>query len=183
MIATTIVLSLGASFLFGKLFPLAFLFLLLPTSEIVLQIFNRVLSKLFKPKILPKMDFSKGIPKNQKTMVVIPTIIKNTAKIDEMFVQLEKYYLSNKDKNLYFSLLADCAQNNEQIADVDKEIAEYGIEKAESLNKKHSSQIFFFAYRRRYWTKSENTYLGYERKRGGLMHFNSLLLKKFYYKT
>lgn len=176
---TTFVLSVGLSLLFGKFFYLAFLFLLIPVSEIVIQIFNRILSKIFKPKILPKMDFTKGIPNDCKTMVVIPTIIKNTAKIDEMFAQLEKYYLSNKDKNLFFALLADCAQNKEQIIDADKEIAEYGIAKTEELNQKYKSQTFFFAYRRRVYTESEGAYLGYERKRGALLHFNSLLLKKF----
>ena len=57
-----------------------------------------------------KLDFKDGIPKNYKTMVVIPTILKNKEKVDKMFDTLEKYYLSNKSKNIYFTLLGDACE-------------------------------------------------------------------------
>ena len=37
--------------------------------------------------------------------------------------------------------------------------------------------IFYFIYRKRIWNAKEDSYLGYERKRGALLHFNKILLK------
>ncbi len=176
--ATFLFCSFVASF-FSYFFPLVFFLILVPTSEIVIQIINRFLSGIFRPQILPKMDYSKGIPDDKKTMIVITTIIKDKKKIDEMFVQLEKYFLTNKDKNLFFTLLADCAQSERAILDNDYEIANYGIKKCEQLREKYGLPNFFYAYRKRHYNTGENAYLGYERKRGGILHLNKLLLKTF----
>ena len=53
---------------------ISFLILLIPTSEYVIQIFQYILSKFVKPKLIPKMDFENGIDEENATMVVIPTI-------------------------------------------------------------------------------------------------------------
>ena len=66
----------------------------------VIQLLNKILLKVYPCQPLPKIDFSKGIDKNNATMVVIPTIVKDKAKIDNMFQLLEKYYLANKNKLL-----------------------------------------------------------------------------------
>ena len=175
-------LTIIISFIWSKyvltIWPVAFILLLFPTSDIVLQFINKIFMRFNKPKSLPKYDFSRGIPKEYSTMVVIPTIVKNTKKIDDMFLQLEKYYLSNKTPNLYFTLLADCAESITRDCDYDKEVSEYGIKKAHELNQKYGKDLFFFLYRRRVFIESEGKFLGYERKRGALMHFNKLLLGK-----
>ena len=156
----------------------SFLLLLFPVSEVVMQLVNKVFMKFCRPKPLPKLDFSKGIPKEFSTMVVVPTIVKDTKKIDSMYKVLEKYYLSNKTPNLYFTLLGDCMEYSKQDYDLDKDIAEYGVKKAAELNKKFGKEMFFFMYRKRAFNEAEGKFLGYERKRGGLFHFNQLLLGK-----
>ena len=162
-------------------FVVGFILLLIPISEVVIQITNKIFMYFNRPRVLPKLDFSKGIPKEYSTMVVIPTIIKDTKKIDNMYRCLEKYYLSNKTANLYFTLLGDCMEYNSADYDLDPVIASYGIKKAEELNKKYGKELFFYMYRRRAFNPSEGKYLGYERKRGGLLHFNKLLLGKLSY--
>ena len=157
-------------------FIICFLLLLVPVSEVVIQVVNKLFMKFNKPKALPKLDFSKGIPKEYSTMVVIPTIIKDTKKIDNMYKCLEKYYLANKTPNLYFTLLADCMEYSKEVYENDSVIASYGVEKANELNQKYGKEMFFFMYRKRVYNPSEGKYLGYERKRGGLLHFNKLLL-------
>ena len=54
--------------------------LIIPCSEIVAQVVQYILSKTVKPKLIPKMDYQNGIPKEQATMVVIPTIVKTKEK-------------------------------------------------------------------------------------------------------
>ena len=74
----------------------SFLLFLIPSSEVIIQIIQTILSKTVKPKLIPKMDFSNGIDKGNSTMVVIPTIVKSKEKVAEMFEKLEVYYLANK---------------------------------------------------------------------------------------
>ena len=179
-VSLIIVFTLLISIVLGKfvsdIWVLGTILLLFPMSEIVMQFVNKIFMKFNKPKPLPKYDFSRGIPKEYATMVVIPTIIKNTKKIDDMFLQLEKYYLSNKTPNLYFTLLADCAESKTRDCDYDEEVAQYGIKKAKELNEKYDKELFYYLYRRRVFNECEGKFLGYERKRGGLMHFNKILL-------
>lgn len=175
LIMTFIISFILSDYLFNSRL-LSFIILIFPISEVVLQICNKVLAKKYQCKPLPKMDYSKGIPKDKATMVVIPTIVKNKAKIDEIFEKLETYYLANKSNNLYFSLLGDCFGNDEAFHPADEEIARYGLEKSKELNKKYNKQLFYFVYRQRVYNTSEDTYIGYERKRGALLHFNKLLL-------
>ena len=56
----------------------------IPATEIVMQIISYILSKTVKPQIIPKLDFSNGIDEENKTMVVIPTIIKDKEKVKEL---------------------------------------------------------------------------------------------------
>ncbi|MDD4547421.1 MAG: glucoamylase family protein [Bacilli bacterium] len=155
---------------------LGFIVLLIPISEIVNIIVQNIFLRFFKAKPLAKLDFSKGIPSNYKTMVVIPTIVKNDEKIKQVFASLEKYYLINKSKNLYFTLLADAFENSEENHKSDPDIISSGVAEAERLNKLYGKNIFNFVYRRRKYNKGEGTWLGFERKRGALLHFNDLLL-------
>lgn len=49
----------------------------IPITEIIIKIIQNILSKCIKPKLIPKMDFSSGVPKDETTMIVIPSILKN----------------------------------------------------------------------------------------------------------
>ena len=57
-----------------------FILFLIPSSEFVIQIVQYILSKIIKPKPIPKIDFMDGIDKENTCMVIIPTIIKNKEK-------------------------------------------------------------------------------------------------------
>lgn len=155
---------------------LSFFVLLIPNSELVMQVTNSILIKIFHPKAMLSLDYSKGISKDSATMVVVPTIIKNINKIDEVYHNLEMYYLANKSDHLYFTLLGDCSEEMVKVVNKDREMTEYGLKVCDALNKKYGKDIFFFVYRKRVFHKSENSYLGWERKRGALIHFNRLLM-------
>ena len=157
---------------------LGFLILWIPSSEIVITILNRILTTELKPKALPKLDFSKGIRESEATMVVIPTILKDKKKIDAMFSNLESGFLANRMDHLYFALLGDCSEQKQEAVPHDEEVAAYGIQKCKELNEKYQEERFFFLYRNRVYHETEDSYLGWERKRGALIHFNRLLLNK-----
>ena len=161
---------------------ISFIIFLIPTSEVSIQLVQYILSKTVKPKLIPKMNFSNGINEENTTMVVIPTIVKSKEKVKELMRKLEVYYLANKSPNIYFTLLGDCSQSSKEEEEFDKEVIEEGLKQVEILNKKYKIQedqelpIFNFIYRKRIFNEKENSYLGWERKRGLLNQFNEYLL-------
>ena len=181
-ISTIVLFTLVVSFFLSKYFIkyriLGFLILLIPVSQLFVQIFNQILIQVVPTKVLPKLDYSKGIPKESATMVVIPTIVANRDKIKEMFDTLETFYIINKSSNLYFTLLGDVKAADKEVCDWDEDVAKYGEEYANKLNEKYKKKLFYFIYRKRLWNEKENQFLGFERKRGALLQFNKILLKK-----
>ena len=79
-------------------------------------------------------------------------------------------------QNLYYTLIGDAAAYKEADAPWDDEVVEAGLEKVKELNEKYGAHIFNFVYRKRAWSEGEQTWLGHERKRGAILHFNDLVL-------
>ena len=175
---------------FGWLTVMLAVVLWLPMSQVVIDLFNWLLGKLHKPRGTFKLKFKEGlIPDEYATMVIMPTILKSKAKVEELMGVLEVYYLSNINRgegrdsfgrqngqNLYYTLVGDAASYQEADAPWDDEVVEAGLAKVKELNEKYGAPIFNFVYRRRAWSEGEQTFLGHERKRGAILHFNDLLL-------
>ena len=161
---------------------IAFILFFIPATEIVNQVISYILSKIVKPKIIPKIDFLNGIDEENSTMVVIPTIVKSREKVQELMGKLEVFYLANKSENLYFCLLGDCSESKYEEEEFDKDVIEEGKKQVEILNQKYPNKkipIFNFIYRKRIFNEKEESYLGWERKRGMLSQFNEYLLRKY----
>ena len=164
--------------------------LIVPMSQVAIDLFNWLLSKLHKPVGTFKLKFKDGlIPDEYATMVIMPTILKSKAKVEELLGVLEVYYLSNinrgngrdgfigtQGQNLYYTLVGDAAAYKEADAPWDDEVVEAGLAKVKELNEKYGAPIFNFVYRKRAWSDGEQTWLGHERKRGAILHFNDLVL-------
>ncbi len=151
----------------------------LPIEIIIIQLLQYILSKTIKPKLIPKLDFQNGVPKEYSTFVVIPTIITKKEKLKEMMEKLEVYYIANKSDNIYFCLLADVSTSDKENETFDEEIANSGIELSKKLNEKYPNENFprfHFIYRKRKWNDGEEAYLGWERKRGLLTQFNEYII-------
>ncbi len=148
--------------------------------EISDKLIGYILRKLVKPKILPRFDFAKTIDKKYPTYIVMPTIISSIEKLDAMINKMEVTYLSNRSENMYYMLLGDCMSSDKEVIDIDEKIVKYATKKLEELNNKYPNnhKLFNFMYRKRVYSKSEGCYMGWERKRGALTHFNKLILGK-----
>ncbi len=157
---------------------------LIPIQEIVVKIIQYILSKIVKPKMIPKLDMqTNGVPEEYATFIVIPTILKTKEKVKELMKKLEVYYMANKSENIYLALLGDCSSGKNKEEAFDEEVIQEGIKCVEELNKKYPSEEgkmpkFSFIYRKRFWNGKEECYLGWERKRGLLNQFNEYLLGK-----
>ena len=76
-------------------------------SYLSIAIVNWLSTLLVNPFPLPRMDYSKGIPPESRTIVIIPSMLINNQNIEDLVEALEVRFLANRDKNLHFGLLTD----------------------------------------------------------------------------
>ncbi len=157
---------------------LSMIFLFVFYVEVFGKIINYAIRKFMIPEILPRFDFAKTIDAKYPTYVVIPTMITSIEKLDVMIKKMEVTYLANRTENMYYMLLGDCISSDKQFLDIDNKILSYAKEKLDELNSKYEADhiLFNFMYRKRVYSKSENCYMGWERKRGALLQFNRIVL-------
>ncbi len=153
---------------------------LICTSHLAVSFVNWIGTLVVKPTLLPKMDFSKGVPEEYRTLVVVPTLLSSEADIESMLEALEVKYLANKDENLYFGLLTDFKDAKDETLPEDEWLLHLTKTKIELLNSKYGpekNQVFFLFHRPRKWNNKDKIWMGYERKRGKLTDLNSLLIE------
>ena len=165
---------------FGSLgWPLAAGLLLIPASEIAQGLVSWGIAKILPPHLLPRLDLSEGIPDSMRTMVVIPTLLLTKESVAGQFDRLEVCCLANTDPNLHFAVLSDFADSAGRAAQAkmpeDAALLELALARTAELNRRYGAERFFLFHRRREWNKSQNCYMGWERKRGKLEEFNRLL--------
>jgi len=149
--------------------------LLIWASSLIIPLVNRIASAFFRPAFLPKLELKEGIPGELRTMVVVPTLITNVGRVNELIGQIEVYYLANKHENLHFALLGDFADASSEIIQGDEKIIAAATVAIQNLNNKYGQSRFYFFHRKRIFNASEGVWMGWERKRGKLIEFNSLL--------
>ena len=148
-------------------------------SQLFLSLINWLSTIILHPRPLPKMDYSSGIPADKSTMVVVPCMLSNKATVDKLMEDLEVRFLGNTDDFLYYSLLTDFPDAEEEHMPFDEEIVAYATKQIEDLNEKYkrlSKDIFYLFHRPRKWNERERKWMGEERKRGKLAALNNLLL-------
>ncbi|MCR4300753.1 MAG: hypothetical protein NUV51_04010 [Sulfuricaulis sp.] len=147
-------------------------------SALAVPLVNRLVTLILPPRVLPRMDFSQGIPFVHRTMVVVPTLLSGPQEIDNLFEALEIRYLGNRDPNLFFALLTDFRDAPECTLPEDAALLTQARAAVQELNETYSKDrpcIFYLFHRPRVWNQYERVWMGYERKRGKLEQFNALL--------
>ncbi len=82
--------------------------LLIPASQLSLEVMNYLVMRLLPPRTLPKMDYRvSGIPDACRTLVVVPMMLADLETIQDEAEKLEIRYLANKEDNLLFGLFSD----------------------------------------------------------------------------
>jgi cyclic beta-1,2-glucan synthetase len=155
---------------------LAALLLVLPASRAATDLLNHLASFLMSPKILPKLDFSEGIPDDCATMVAVPTLLLNESQVRDLVGSLEVRYLGNATRNLHFALLTDLPDSDRQ-QDQRDALVQLAARLIRELNERYRQQgrtPFFLFHRHRAYNRTEGCWMGWERKRGKLLDFNQL---------
>ncbi len=149
---------------------------LLPLSEISVQLMNFLVSRLICPESLPRMVFEKEIPKECKTLVVVPTLFIHPQGIQEELDRLEIRYLANTESVLQFALLGDFIDASQPQMPDDESLLKVAQDGITALDKKYGPGKFFLFYRSRVWSATEDAWIGWERKRGKLEQLNCFLM-------
>jgi cyclic beta-1,2-glucan synthetase len=181
LLAQAFAVGMPAGVSYWVLLPVAIV-LLLVGSQLAAALINWLATLLVTPHLLPRMDFSKGIPPTSRTLVVVPTMLASAASIEELAEALEVRFLANRDECLHFGLLTDFRDAHEESLPEDELLVQLARTKIDELNEKYGrsdgraeEDIFFLFHRPRRWNPEEGIWMGYERKRGKLADLNALL--------
>ncbi len=161
----------------GILFVIGIL-LFVPCSDLAVSISNFLLTHLIGPVRMPKMDMSKGVPDDARTMVVVPCMLCDKKAIAGLIEKLEVRYLGNRDENIFFALLTDFTDAPAPSAPNDESLLQLAAAGIARLNHDYANlefDRFFLLHRKRLWNSAENVWMGWERKRGKIHEFNRLL--------
>ena len=160
--------------------------LLLAASQLAVGMVNWLATLLVTPRPLPRMDFSKGLPPQSRTLVVVPTLLTSAEGIESLVEALEVRFLANRDDNLHFGLLTDFADAPAETLPSDEALLALARKGIEDLNDKYGEAAnatlsgatggsFFLFHRPRRWNAREGVWMGHERKRGKLADLNAFL--------
>jgi cyclic beta-1,2-glucan synthetase len=158
-----------------------FFLLILPATQAAVDFMNNLATSLTRPRMLPKIDLSRGIPEDCATMVAVPTLLLNDTQVRGLAADLEIRYLANRMPNLYFALVTDSPDSDKPVDDKDK-LVDVCADLIRGLNARHTSggkTPFFLLHRHRIYNPSEGRWMGWERKRGKLLDLNQLLRGSF----
>ncbi len=154
------------------------IFAVIAVSQFVVTLLNWALTNLTMPDLLPRMDFSRGIPPELRTLVVVPTMLTTAESVAKLVEALEVRFLANRDDNVHFCLLSDCRDADLENMPEDAPLVDLAQAGIAALNKKYNREendAFFLFHRPRRWNPEEQMWMGYERKRGKLAELNSFL--------
>ncbi|MBF0355267.1 MAG: cyclic beta 1-2 glucan synthetase [Alphaproteobacteria bacterium] len=162
--------------------PLLGILATLATSQLGVALINWLAIVIVRPLLLPRMDFSEGIPPEFRTLVVIPTMLTNAEGVDRLLEALEVRFLANRDDSLHFGLLTDFQDAEQESLAEDEPLLQLAQAGIDALNRKYGyardsslGSIFFLFHRPRTWNPQEQAWMGFERKRGKLADLNGLL--------
>ncbi len=154
------------------------LLVIIPCSELALGLSNTLVGYIYSPTMLPKLELKSGIPGDKASFVIIPVLLTSPSRAIELVSQMEVYFLANREANLFFALIGDFKDSDVEKRDDDEAIVQAAIDGINELNRKYSPEglaIFHYFHRSRVYNRSQERWMGWERKRGAIVEFNRLI--------
>ncbi|WP_233171795.1 glycoside hydrolase family 94 protein [Dyella sp. ASV21] len=151
---------------------------ILVASQLAISLVNWLASIVIRPQMLPRMDYSRGLPSQVRTLVVIPSLFSCPQDVDDLVEGLEVRFLANRDDHLHFALLTDFTDAHAEVMEQDEGLLQMAQRRIDTLNEIYADPAadrFFLFHRPRRWNAIDKMWMGYERKRGKLADLNALL--------
>ena len=110
-------------------------------SHLAVALVNWIAPLVVRPRALPRLDFSIGIPSVSRTLVVVPTMLSSTQGIDALAEALEVRFLANRDAHLHFALLTDFLDAPAQVLPGDEALLAHARGCIETLNRRYNDAV------------------------------------------
>ncbi len=153
--------------------------LVVAQSQLAVALVHWAATLLVRPRLVPRLDFSKGIPVEQRTLCAVPSMLTDVAEIDGLCEALEVRYLANPDRQLAFALVTDFRDAPQEKMESDEALLQQARTGIDALNARHAAPghapPFYLFHRPRRWNPCEGAWMGWERKRGKLEELNAAL--------
>ena len=159
--------------------PLAAALLILPLSDIVKNGLDFLLVRLVPPRPVPRMELEGGIPKEGRALCVVVSLLTGAESGSKLAALLERYRLANRDAGpeLRLGILADLPDSGTPMGAEGAAWMENARWAVDSLNEKYGGGFYLF-FRTPVFSKRDERYMGWERKRGALTELVRLLKGK-----
>ena len=144
-----------------------YLLLFLPLREGLRYISQAIFSIGVKSYPLPRIDTFGSVPDNASTLVTVSTFLPPASNANELEKKLKSLYLTNPRGSIGFCILADLKNAAVPELPHDELDIQASREVVKKLNKKYGHK-FFLAVRKRRYSKTQDEFTGYERKRGAI---------------
>ena len=118
----------------------------IPASDLAIALVNRVATETLGPRKLPRFALREGVPAEMRTILVMPVLLTSPPEIERHLENLEVHYLANSDGEIYFALVSDWADAQEEERSGDAELLAEAADGITRLNEKYPSpggQRFF----------------------------------------
>ncbi|EQD57837.1 glycosyltransferase 36, partial [mine drainage metagenome] len=73
------------------------------SSQLAISLVNWLMSIVVMPRMLPRMDYSRGLPPAVRTLVVVPAMLTCAQDVGALADALEVRFLANRDPHLHFA--------------------------------------------------------------------------------
>ncbi|MDZ4213934.1 MAG: glucoamylase family protein [Rhodocyclaceae bacterium] len=149
-----------------------------PTSDVALTITNRIAAWLWPARTLPKIDYRQPVASAHRTMTVYTALLTSPKAAQHVIDNMEIGYLANSDPNVRFAILADLKAAPEQSTPADSAILDAARRGVAVLNDRYGlpdERPFSLFVRGRTWSERDRVWMGWERKRGALTEFCSII--------
>jgi cyclic beta-1,2-glucan synthetase len=166
---------------------LALALTLLPALDAAIAVVHQLVPLIVSPARLPRLDFARAVPEGDRTAVVVPLLFGTVDAVAHALEHIEVQYLANRDPQIRFALLSDFLDASSESAAGDDEIVAAAIDGIRALNMAYAGNPvdatddapyappFYLLHRPRRWNAPDATWMGWERKRGKLVDFNSFI--------
>ena len=147
-------------------------------GQFAVSLVNWLCTLLVPPRPMMRLDFSAGIPAEHRTLVAVPAMLTSERAVRDLVEQLELRYLANQDDNLWFALLSDFPDADQETLAGDQRLLELARTEIQRLNQRYCADrpgVFYLLHRPRKWNRQQGAWMGEERKRGKLAALNRLL--------
>lgn len=126
------------------------------------------------PRRLPRMSLRGEIPAGCTTVVAVPALLTSEKTVDQLIDDIERRYLCNPLANLLFCLLTDFVDSPTEHHVADEMLLARAQSGMRRLIEAHGDR-FCLMHRPRLYNTADDSWMGYERKRGKIEALNKYI--------